>query len=231
MIIHRPYKSLGKADHGWLKANHHFSFADYYNPERMGFGALRVINDDTIKAGGGFPTHPHKNMEIITYVRTGAISHQDSNGDKGKTNAGSVQVMSAGRGIHHSEYNLESTDTTLYQIWIKPNKRNIEPKWNSHNFPQSTGLELLVSGDGSAPLQIQQDAYIYGGKLETGKSITHTIKHQAYVLISKGVVKLDDVILSKGDGAEVIDQSTLTLIPTEDAEVIIIDVPAEATQH
>ena len=164
MINIIPYNTLGYADHGWLEARHHFSFAGYYDPERSGFGALRVINDDIIKAGAGFDTHPHRDMEIITYVRKGAISHRDSRGNEGRIIAGDVQVMSAGTGIFHSEYNLESEDVNLYQIWIEPGKQGITPVWNSHKFPNqpvADALTLLVSGDGNAPLHIHQDVQIF----------------------------------------------------------------------
>ena len=134
MITIYPYEELGHADHGWLDARHHFSFGRYHNPERMGFGVLRVINDDIIKAGKGFDTHPHKDMEIITYVRKGAITHRDSNGNEGRTEAGDVQVMSAGTGIFHSEYNLEDEDTNIYQIWIEPHKLDVTPDWSAHEF-------------------------------------------------------------------------------------------------
>src|SRR6267142_3868513 len=120
MIERRTFESLGGANHGWLDAKHHFSFAEYYDPKRMGWGALRVWNDDTIAADTGFPAHPHADMEIITYVREGAITHQDNQGNKGRTEAGDVQVMSAGSGIRHSEYNLESSKTKIFQIWIEP---------------------------------------------------------------------------------------------------------------
>ena len=147
MIKTYTFEQLGHANHGWLDARHHFSFANYYNPERMGFGALRVINDDIIKAGAGFDTHPHKDMEIITYVRKGAITHRDSRGNQGRTEAGDVQVMSAGTGIFHSEFNLESEDTNLYQIWIEPNKIGVQPRWDAREFPteETEGvLTLLV---------------------------------------------------------------------------------------
>ena len=147
MITPIFYHELGQAQHGWLEARHHFSFGQYYNPSRMGFGKLRVINDDIIKAGTGFNTHPHENMEIITYVREGAITHKDNHGNEGRTEAGDVQVMSAGTGIYHSEHNREAIDTHLYQIWIEPNKANVTPSWNAHRFPSSSTegqLTLLV---------------------------------------------------------------------------------------
>ena len=231
MIKVYAYEQLGHANHGWLNARHHFSFANYYNPERMAFGALRVINDDIIKAGGGFDTHPHKDMEIITYVRHGAITHRDSNGNLGRTGAGDVQVMSAGTGIFHSEFNLESEDTSLYQIWIEPDKKGIEPRWDARAFPgeESEGsLTLLVSGDGRAPLQIQQDATIHAGCIKAGSELKHTIKHQAYLLVSKGKVTLDGHSLKQGDGAEIRELECIKLAAETDAEVLIIDVPEQA---
>ena len=130
-IERRPFASLGHADHGWLNARHHFSFADYYDEERMHWGAIRVWNDDEIAPRSGFPPHPHADMEIITYVRTGAITHQDSLGNKGRTAAGDVQVMSAGTGIRHAEYNLEDETATLFQIWIMPSARGGQPSWGA----------------------------------------------------------------------------------------------------
>ena len=136
MIERRPFAALGGADHGWLKAKHHFSFARYYDPERLGHGALRVWNDDEIAPDTGFPPHPHADMEIITYVRQGAITHEDSLGHKGRTEAGDVQVMSAGSGIRHAEYNREGVPTTLFQIWIEPGKEGGEPSWGAKPFPK-----------------------------------------------------------------------------------------------
>jgi redox-sensitive bicupin YhaK (pirin superfamily) len=145
-----PYEKLGHADHGWLDARHHFSFASYWNPGRVQFGALRVVNDDKVAAGKGFGAHPHDNMEIITYVRQGAITHKDSLGNTGRTGAGDVQVMSAGTGVVHSEYNLEKEDTRLYQIWIMSNRENVEPRWEAREFPKAPvekgPLPVLVSG-------------------------------------------------------------------------------------
>lgn len=229
MITVYPYSSLGHADHGWLDARHHFSFANYHNDQRMNFGVLRVINDDVIQAGRGFATHPHSNMEIITYVRSGAITHKDNKGNEGRTEAGDVQVMSAGSGIYHSEQNLESEATTLYQIWIEPKQMNVTPRWDSHEFPKKInqqGLALLVSGDGNAPLMIHQDAYVYAGSLDKGQTFQQPIKHQAYVLVSNGDISLDGVVVNKGDGAEVINQSMVTIIASSAAEVLVLDVPA-----
>ena len=150
MIDIRPFASLGHADHGWLDARHHFSFANYHDPDRMGWGRIRVWNDDTIAAKSGFPPHPHRDMEIVTYVRTGAITHQDSLGNKGRTAAGDVQVMSAGTGVTHAEFNLEDEDTTLFQIWIETDRPGAQPGWGAKPFPKDARdgqFQLLASGD------------------------------------------------------------------------------------
>ncbi|MCI5050484.1 MAG: pirin family protein [Rickettsiales bacterium] len=234
MITVYPYNSLGHANFGWLDAHYHFSFSRYINPERTGFGVLRVINDDTVKAGAGFDTHPHKDMEIITYVRKGAITHRDSQGNEGRTAAGDVQVMSAGSGIFHSEYNLESEDTTLFQIWIEPREKGITPRWDSHAFPKEPvkdALPLLVSGDGDAPLHIHQDARIYAGRLAAHHTIKHPITAQAYLLVSEGAVMVNDQYLRKGDGAEITDLSEVVITATYESEVLVIDVPHQPTHH
>ena len=229
MISVQTYQQLGYADHGWLAARHHFSFADYQNPERMGFGTIRVINDDLIEAGGGFDMHPHRNMEIITYVRRGAITHKDNKGNHGRTAAGDIQVMSAGKGIYHSEYNLEDTQTSLYQIWIEPTQSGVTPRWETAALAshlQDNRLTLLVSGDGQAPLSIHSQAKIYAGQLDKGTRINHAIEHQAYVLVSAGKINLDGTIMHKGDGAEVTDQDSVTITTEDNAEVLLLDVPA-----
>ncbi len=228
MLTHYPYKQLGHANHGWLDARHHFSFSSYQNPSRTGFGTLRVINDDIIKAGSGFDTHPHKDMEIITYVREGAITHRDSNGNVGRTKAGDVQVMSAGSGVFHSEFNLESEDTNIFQIWIEPNRLNVEPRWDSHQFPtEATNDSLipLVAGDETAPLFIHQDASIHAGYLTEGTQLRHPIKHQAYILVSEGALMLDDITAHKGDGLEATNVSSITIKALSDAKILVIDVP------
>lgn len=232
MIKHYPYNELGHHDFGWLDARYHFSFSGYQNSRRMGFGALRVINDDVIKAGTGFDTHPHKDMEIITYVRKGAITHRDSTGNVGRTGAGDVQVMSAGTGIHHSEFNLESEDTNLFQIWIYPREKNLEPRWYSLTFPKAKveeALPLLVSGftedHGNGVLNIYQDARIYGGVVASGQSIHHSVTSQVYLLVSEGEIVLDGKILSKGDGAEITDVDSFTFNAKETSEIVLIDVP------
>ncbi|MFT6910491.1 MAG: redox-sensitive bicupin YhaK (pirin superfamily) [Oleiphilaceae bacterium] len=233
MITHYPYENLGHANHGWLDARHHFSFAGYQDPQRMQFGVLRVINDDVIKAGAGFDTHPHRNMEIITYVKAGAITHRDSHGNVGRTVAGDVQVMSAGTGVYHSEFNLESEETNIFQIWIEPNQLEVKPQWDSHNFPKEPtvdSLMLMVSGDGDAPLSIHQDAYIYAGNLCEGTELTHPIKHQVYVLVSEGVLELDGRLLNSGDGVEVSKLSSINLKALSNTKILVIDVPQKNTQ-
>ncbi|KGJ91570.1 pirin family protein [Colwellia psychrerythraea] len=235
MLKHYPYKSLGNANHGWLKSKHHFSFAHYYNPTRMGFGKLRVVNDDWVEPGTGFPSHPHSNMEIISFIRSGAITHKDSTGNMGITKTGEVQVMSAGTGIVHSEYNRTKEPLTFYQIWIEANKQNIKPRWESKKFPteQEDALTLLASGydeDKSNALFINQEALIYGGKLAKGTVIEHNINHQVYILASDGMFKIEDdsgsYTMNRGDGMEVTQSNSITLKASTDCEVIIIDTVA-----
>ena len=234
MIQHVPYDSLGKANHGWLRANHHFSFANYYNPKRMGFGTLRVINDDKISAGGAFAPHPHNNMEIITYVRKGAIEHQDSMGNHGVTRGGEVQVMSAGTGVVHSEANSSDEELSSYQIWIESAERDVKPRWEAKSFPTnpvSDKLHLLVSGkhQDEEALFIHQNAFIYGGRLKQGTSIEHAITHQAYVLASSGKFRLTEGSqtqkLNEGDGAEITNATNFTIEALEDCEIVVIDAP------
>jgi len=234
MINHFPYQSLGHANHGWLNARHHFSFASYYNPNRMAFGKLRVVNDDIVEAGKGFAPHPHNDMEIITYVRTGEVTHQDSMGNKGTTQAGQVQTMSAGSGVVHSEYNLSDEPLTLYQIWIETQSRGIEPQWQTKDFPveQSDHLPLLVSGfeqDKNTALFINQQARIFGGKVKAGVEFEHSIVDQAYVLASDGefelITEANDVTMNKGDGAEVTNSKTVKIKTVTDCEIVLIDVP------
>ena len=234
MITRYPYQSLGQADHGWLKARHHFSFASYYNPNRMSFGKLRVVNDDLVEAGRGFAPHPHKDMEIITYVRTGEVTHQDNMGNKGTTQAGQVQTMSAGSGIIHSEYNLSDEPLTLYQIWIETQSSGIEPQWQTKDFPTeySEHLPLLVSGyeqDKENALHINQQARIFGGKVKANIEFEHHITDQAYILASEGEFELIDengvTVLNKGDGAEVTHIGSLKIKTRTDSEIVLIDSP------
>lgn len=234
MITVYAYDTLGNVNHGWLDAHHHFSFARYWNPDRTGFGKLLVINDDKVAAGTGFGTHPHDNMEIITYVRQGAITHKDSLGNVGRTGAGDVQVMSAGTGVFHSEYNMESKDTRLYQIWIEPNVTGVAPRWEAQQFPKNEitqgTLPVLVSGrdddQGKGALFIHQDAAIYAGRIKAGAVLEQPIKHNAYILASVGSFMVNDHKIQQGDGAEVVGENSLHITAENDAEILIIDVPA-----
>lgn len=230
MLRHTKYDDLGGAEHGWLKTKHHFSFASYRDPKRMSFGELMVINDDIIAPFTGFDMHPHKDMEIITYVRSGAISHKDNRGNKGRTTAGNVQVMSAGTGIFHSEYNHEDEATTIFQIWITPRSRGLTPVWDTAEFPTDVAngtLPLLVSGDGKAPLHINQDARIYAGRLIKGGRLGHKIKGQAYILVSDGEVTIGGLHCNKGDGIAVSGESKIDIAARTDCELLVIEVPGK----
>ncbi len=227
------YDDLANYDFGWLNARYHFSFGRYHDPARMGFKNLRVINDDIVKVGEGFGEHPHDNMEIITYVRKGAISHRDSTGNEGRTAAGDVQVMSAGSGLTHSEFNQEAEDTTLYQIWIMPTQRNVKPRWDARSFPETPvndALPLLVSGNEAdtdhGALTIHADAVIYGGRLEKGTQITQPLGRPAYILISDGDVEINGELLHKGDGAAVENVETLDITAKTGAEILVIGLAA-----
>ena len=229
MIDVRPFSSLGGADHGWLNAKHHFSFANYYDPSRMGWGRLRVWNDDEIGAKSGFPPHPHSDMEIITYVRTGAITHEDSIGNKGRTPAGDVQVMSAGTGVRHAEFNLEDETTTLFQIWIETDKPGAKPDWGMKPFPKSdrTGkFQVLASGDPSDDaLTINADAKVLGATLNAGESLTYSLAEgrRAYLVPAVGEVEVNGVKLNARDGAAIKDEAGITITATADAELVMVD--------
>jgi len=230
MIDVRPFNSLGGADHGWLDAKHHFSFASYYDPDRMGWGALRVWNDDTIAADSGFPPHPHADMEIITYVREGAITHEDNQGNRGRTEAGDVQVMSAGTGIRHSEYNLESEATRIFQIWIIPNARGGKPSWGAKPFPKDdrsgkfVTLASGIAGDSDA-LPIRTDARVLGANLKAGETAEYTLggRRHAYLVPAKGKVEVNGVALDARDGAAITEIETIRVTAVEDAEVVMVD--------
>ncbi|MDQ7247339.1 pirin family protein [Dongia sedimenti] len=230
MIDVRPFNSLGGANHGWLDAKHHFSFASYYDPDRMGWGALRVWNDDTIAADSGFPPHPHADMEIITYVREGAITHEDNQGNRGRTEAGDVQVMSAGSGIRHSEFNLEPETTRIFQIWIIPNQVGGKPSWGAKPFPKddrSGRFVTLASGiDGDTDaLPIRTDARVLGANLKAGETAEYTLggKRHAYLVPAKGKVEVNGVALDARDGAAIAEVETIRVTALEDAEVVMVD--------
>src|SRR5215471_4594306 len=216
MIERRPFVALGGADHDWLRTKHHFSFADYFDPKRMGWGALRVWNDDEIAPGTGFPPHPHADMEIITYVRQGAITHQDNLGNKGRTEAGDVQVMSAGSGIRHSEYNLEPTKTKIFQIWIQPNSHGGQPTWGAKPFPKGDRSGKLVTlasgfaGDRDA-LPIRADARVIGTTLKAGESAEYAADkaRHLYLVPAVGRVEVNGVAVNARDGAAIRNEARL----------------------
>jgi redox-sensitive bicupin YhaK (pirin superfamily) len=230
MIDVRSFNSLGGANHGWLDAKHHFSFASYSDPKRMGWGALRVWNDDTIAAGTGFPPHPHSDMEIITYVREGAITHEDSLGNKGRTEAGDVQVMSAGTGIRHAEYNAEATATRIFQIWIIPDGERKAPSWGTRPFPkgersgQFVTLASGMAGDGDA-LPIRTDARVLGASVKAGETVEYTLGEGrfAYMVPAEGTVQVNGTTLNKGDGAAIRNETTLRITASADAELVLVD--------
>lgn len=230
LIERRPFASLGHEDHGWLDAHHHFSFADYRDPERMGWGAIRVWNDDTIAAGGGFPPHPHRDMEIVTYVRSGAISHRDSLGNEGRTAAGDVQVMTAGSGVRHAEFNLEDEPTTLFQIWIHTRDPGAAPGWGTKPFPKqdrSGRLQILASGYGEADaLPIRADARVFGATLRAGDAIAHEVGsgRHAYLVPATGAVAINGVRIETRDGAA-LGEGGFTITALDDAEIVLVDAP------
>src|ERR1700682_5386230 len=216
MIELRPFDRLGGGDHGWLKTRHHFSFADYQDPDRMRWGALRVWNDDEIAPETGFPPHPHADMEIITYVRQGAITHQDSLGNKGRTEAGDVQVMSAGTGIRHSEYNLEPETTKIFQIWIEPTGRGDKPSWRARPFPKpdrSGRFVTLASGEHQDDdvLPIKADARVLGAALKPGETAEYLLREgrHAYLVSALGTVELNGVRLAARDGPAIENERVL----------------------
>jgi redox-sensitive bicupin YhaK (pirin superfamily) len=229
MIDVRPFSTLGGANHGWLNARHHFSFANYYDPARMSWGRLRVWNDDEIAARSGFPPHPHADMEIITYVRTGAITHEDSMGNKGRTGAGDVQVMSAGTGVRHSEFNLENEMTTLFQIWIEADKRGATPSWGAREFPKSDRsgkFSVLASGDPTDDaLTINADARVLGATLKAGERLTYALAEgrRAYLVPAVGAVDVNGVSLNARDGAAIKDEAEITITAKDDAELVMVD--------
>lgn len=233
MIERRRFEELGSADHGWLKTKHHFSFAEYHDARRMGVGTLRVWNDDEIAPDSGFPPHSHADMEIITYVMQGAITHQDSLGNSGRTEAGDVQVMSAGSGIRHSEYNRERQPTRLFQIWIIPTERHVEPTWGTKPFPKtdrSGRFVALASGfaTDSEALKIGSDARVLGATLKAGQTLEYRLgkERSAYLVPSTGSVELNGLLIATRDGAAIWQEESLQIKAIKDAEIILVDASA-----
>jgi len=232
MIEVRPFASLGHADHGWLDAHHHFSFSDYHDPKRMGWGRIRVWNDDAIGPKSGFPPHPHSDMEIITYVREGAITHRDSLGNEGRTGAGDVQVMSAGSGIRHSEYNLEDVETRLFQIWIQTDERGVAPGWGARPFPRDaragkfTVLASGIAGDDDA-LPIHAASRVLGATLKAGETVTYPLgaDSHGYLVAASGAIEVEGQRAEARDGVAISGVETLSVTALEDAELVLVQTP------
>jgi redox-sensitive bicupin YhaK (pirin superfamily) len=230
MIDIRPFKTLGHADHGWLNARHHFSFADYHDPARMAWGAIRVWNDDEIAARSGFPPHPHADMEIITYVRQGAITHQDSMGNQGRTQAGDVQVMSAGTGVRHAEYNLEDEQTTLFQIWVQTDTRGAEPSWGAKEFPRHVregSFVTLASGfeEDAEALRINAAARVMGATLREGEAAELELDpaRHVYLVPVNGPVEVNGVRAGARDGVAITGEAKLEIRAIGDTEIVLVD--------
>ena len=223
----------GGADHGWLNAKHYFSFANYQNPEKVHFGLLRVLNDDIIAGGTGFPTHPHENMEIVTIPFTGALQHKDSTGGAGVIKAGDVQIMSAGSGVRHSEFNDSKTEAVnLFQLWVYPKKRNITPRYDQKTYDVNDRInkwQVVVSPkEEDKALWINQDAIFALTKLEAGKSLSYENSFKGngvYLVVINGSVKVNDSILNKRDAAGISETDSFTVTASEDAELLAVEIP------
>lgn len=230
MITIRKSNERGHADHGWLDTRCTFSFADYFDPEHVQFRSLRVMNDDRIAGGGGFPTHPHRDMEVVTYVLEGALAHKDSMGNGSVIRPGDVQYMSAGTGVAHSEFNAsESEPVHMYQIWMIPDKKNYTPTYGQKHFSNEEKhgkLRLMVSPDGrDGSVKIRQDNELYATVLPAGESVKHELKPErhAYVQVARGSVKLNGKKLESGDGAAISQEKSVELTGVDEAEVLLFD--------
>jgi quercetin 2,3-dioxygenase len=230
MIDIRKFDSLGHADHGWLNARHHFSFADYHDPERMSWGAIRVWNDDEIAARSGFPPHPHRDMEIITYVRSGAITHEDSLGNKGRTAAGDVQVMSAGTGVRHAEYNLEDEATTLFQIWVQTDRPGAPPAWGAAKFPRHDRADRFVTlasgfAEDADALKINSAARVMGASLTAGETAELRLDpgRHVYLVATRGPIAVNGARAEPRDGVAVTGEEKVAITALEDAEIVLVD--------
>ena len=230
MIIVRKSNDRGHADHGWLKTRFTFSFADYFDPDHVQFRTLRVMNDDRIAAGGGFPTHPHKDMEIVTYVLEGALAHKDSMGNGSVIRPGDVQYMSAGTGVTHSEFNASAKETVhMYQIWMFPDKRGYKPVYDQKHFDEaekSGALRLVASPDGrDGSVKIRQDNELYATVLAPGEVVKHELEpgRHAYVQVARGSIALNGKKLETGDGAAISSEKSLELRGVDKAEVLVFD--------
>lgn len=234
MIEKRPFNSLGAFSNDWLATHHHFSFSQYHDEKRVNWGALRVWNDDTIQPKTGFPPHSHADMEIITYVREGAITHQDHMGNRGRTEAGDVQVMSAGTGVTHAEYNLEDAPTKIFQLWIIPKTRGGPAFWKAAKFPKADRADTLVplaSGfaedQDAGALPIRQDARVLGATLTAGAAARYALPpgRSAYLVVAKGAATANGVALAERDGAAIRDEPEIEIVASADSELLLVDAP------
>ncbi|MDX3904402.1 MAG: pirin family protein [Pigmentiphaga sp.] len=232
MLTVRRSHERGQANHGWLQSAHTFSFADYFDPAHMGFGPLRVINDDRIAAGRGFGTHGHRDMEIITYVLDGAVEHRDSMGNGSIIRPGNVQRMSAGTGVMHSEFNPDPGRTThLLQIWIQPDRKGVEPSYEERNFPEADKrgkLRLVASPDGAeGSVTIHQDARLYVGLFDGGERAEYALPEgrRAWLHVARGSVRVNGTELSDGDAVAVEDDARIVIDGGNAAEVLLFDLP------
>jgi quercetin 2,3-dioxygenase len=230
MITIRKSHDRGHADHGWLDTHFTFSFADYFDPEHVQFRTLRVMNDDRVAGGGGFPMHPHRDMEIVTYVLDGALEHRDSMGNGSVIKPGDVQYMSAGTGVMHSEFNASKTEQVhLYQIWMLPEKKGLKPAYGQKTFAEAEKrgkLRLVASPDGrEGSVKIRQDTELYATVLGAGESVRHALKAErhAYVQVARGSVTLNGTALETGDGAAISGEKSVELTGVKDAEVLLFD--------
>ena len=230
MIQIRKSDERGHANHGWLDTHFTFSFADYEDPKHVHFRTLRVMNDDRVAGGGGFPMHPHRDMEIVTYVLEGALEHRDSLGNGSVIKPGDIQYMSAGTGVTHSEFNASETEPVhLYQIWMFPERQGLKPTYGQKNFSEAekrAKLRLLVSSDGrDGSVRIRQDNDLYATVLRPGETVKHELKPErhAYVQVARGSVTLNGKRLDEGDGAAISDEKTVELKGQREAEVLLFD--------
>ncbi len=232
MIDVRKFDSLGGFTNDWLKARHHFSFANYHDPNRMGWGPIRVWNDDEIAPGAGFDPHPHRDMEIITYVREGAITHRDHMGNEGRTVAGDVQVMSAGKGVVHAEYNKEKDPTRIFQIWIEPTEHGGDPAWATAEFPKGDRageLTVLASGrkedQSNGALPIRTNARVFAGFLRAGDEIQHDLPSGkgAYLVPATGRLVIGEESVDARDGVAIRDVDAVTIRAKEDSEIVLVE--------
>ena len=230
MIIHRKASERGHADFGWLDSHHSFSFGQYYDPRHMGFGALRVINDDRVAGGGGFDTHGHKDMEILSYVLEGELAHRDSLGSGSVIRPGDIQLMSAGTGVRHSEFNASQDDPVHFlQIWIIPEKQGLQPSYAEQHFPEAerrNQLRLIASSDGrDGSLKIRQDAAIHASVLEAGASLSQVLKpaRRYWLQVAAGMIDVNGHALVEGDGLALVKEENLAISARTKSEFLLFD--------